>query len=247
MNRVERVVLTSTGTAETRARLIEQISRSNECAVIDFDYMQKRDCDSVAIFDCSFFYETDLIRYILGSDFETKNVKFGDFAWRINDRLSDDFEQANVEHFRCAKDNKKLILEKDQKPVNRNVQLVEVTNIIPIEAHDPDRVEELTAKITDEALWKVPVIIEGKDGMLLDGHHRLEVAKKLGLARIPALVVDYDKIDVWSLRENEGIIVDQNIVRTHAAVEHQIYPYKTVKHKYPFQIPEISYSLEVLS
>ena len=247
MNEVRRVLFRNKGTDETRNRLARQISETAGCCIADYDPATVGGFDSTAVFDCDCYYENDLIRYILGSDFETKNVRFGDYASRVFDSRISDFENVNVDYFECTRDREQFDFEKDRKPVCSDIRFVNVSDIIPIEAHDPDRVDMLAESIVKEALWKVPVIVEGKDNMLLDGHHRLQVAKKIGLVRIPAIVVDYDRINVWSLRENEGIVVDQDTVRNHAVENHLVYPYKTVKHKYPFRIPEISYSLEVLS
>ena len=33
----------------------------------------------------------------------------------------------------------------------------------------------------------------------MDGHHRFQAAKDLGLKKIPAIKVDYDEIPIWSL------------------------------------------------
>ena len=67
----------------------------------------------------------------------------------------------------------------------------------------------------------------------MDGHHRFEAAKELGLAKIPAIKVDYQDIPIWSLKKTE--IVNKKLVRE-KALKGDIYPNKTVKHRFPFKI-----------
>ena len=80
-------------------------------------------------------------------------------------------------------------------------------------------------------------MLKKKDYMILDGHHRFATAKKLGLKKIPAILVDYDDVDVWTLRKEYP--VSQKLVRKKVVTDKKIYPYKTVKHKYYFEIPTI--------
>ena len=81
-------------------------------------------------------------------------------------------------------------------------------------------------------------------GLVLDGQHRLEAAKRLGLARIPAVRVNYGDVSVWSLRKE--IKVSQKRVEKAVLKDGTIYPYKTVKHKFPFDVPDIHIPLEEL-
>ena len=51
------------------------------------------------------------------------------------------------------------------------------------------------------------------------------------------VLVDYDDVDVWTLRKEYP--VSQKLVRKKVVTDKKIYPYKTVKHKYYFEIPTI--------
>ena len=53
-------------------------------------------------------------------------------------------------------------------------------------------------------------MVERTHNLILDGHHRFQVAKRLGLRTIPAVLVNYAKIDFWSLREEE--VVDEHTI-----------------------------------
>lgn len=72
----------------------------------------------------------------------------------------------------------------------------------------------------------------------------LEAARRLGLSRLPAVVVNYHDVAVWSLRKE--IRVDPKRVEKTVLKDKTIYPYKTVKHKFPFDIPAVQIPLEEL-
>ena len=65
----------------------------------------------------------------------------------------------------------------------------------------------------------------------MDGQHRMEVAKNLGLNVVPCLLYDYKDVEVWSLRENYE--VTQKLIVERALAEN-IFPYKTAKHRFPY-------------
>ena len=123
-----------------------------------------------------------------------------------------------------------------------NIEYVEVNSLKHIEDYDRDRVLQLKEKILSEKTWTVPIIVD-KLGLVLDGEHRMEVAKSLGLKRVPAICVDYNSIVVWSLRKEYKVspkLVERKVKRG------EIYPYKTVKHKFNFLIPNTNINIEDL-
>ncbi len=124
------------------------------------------------------------------------------------------------------------------------VQLLPVEGLLHIEEFSPERVDSLYEKIKEEGVWTRPVVVERKDHLILDGQHRYEVAKRLGLSKIPAVVVDYKDVPVWTLRKEERVTRTTVARRAKAG---NIYPYKTVKHKFNFVLPETNYTLADLA
>ncbi|MFQ9924810.1 MAG: NTP transferase domain-containing protein [Beduini sp.] len=114
------------------------------------------------------------------------------------------------------------------------ISLIPIKNLLHIENYSEDRVTILLDKIKNEMKWQVPIIVDQKTGLVLDGQHRLEVAKILKLKVIPAILVNYDDIQTWTLRKEEK--VSPMLVRKRIK-KGDIYPYKTVKHKFNFKIP----------
>lgn len=170
-------------------------------------------------------------------------------AWIENIKLLTGYE-AGIENFKFFTFNKPeeyyqvQNTDIDTKQDNIRVELVRVSDMHGIEEFDPARADVLENKVKAEGRWTVPVIIAQKGCLVLDGQHRLEVARRMGLSKIPAIVVDYNDVSVWTLRKE--IPVSPQKVERKVLKDNTIYPYKTVKHKFNFDIPSIDYSLDEL-
>ncbi len=126
---------------------------------------------------------------------------------------------------------------------NTQISLVDVSELREIEGHSPERALWLKDKIAAQGQWLEPLKIEKEHKLVLDGHHRLQVALQLGLSKVPCLEYAYDDVDIWSLRDNEYVTRGEVIKR---ALEGDIYPYKTVKHKFD-RVVNCNYSLDELT
>lgn len=111
----------------------------------------------------------------------------------------------------------------------------EVSNLKPIEGFISDRANWLEEKILSEQKWTTPIVIDNKHGLVMDGHHRFEVAKRISLKLVPIIACSYSEVEVYSLRDDEIVTVDQ-IIENH--LNGIIYPNKTAKHNFYFHLPE---------
>lgn len=112
----------------------------------------------------------------------------------------------------------------------RDITLIEVCKLRHIEDYGRKRVAWLKEKIINENNWTVPLKIETNNYLIMDGQHRMEVAKLLNLKYVPCLLYSYEEVDVWSLRESHVVTAKSVIER---ALAGNIYPYKTAKHAFP--------------
>ena len=97
----------------------------------------------------------------------------------------------------------------------------------PIEDFDLDRCDWLKEKIKKEGLWTVPIAIAQEHNLVMDGHHRLQVALSLNLKKIPCFIYSYKLIKPFSLRKEVKVsseIIIKNFLNS------KIFPYKTAKH-----------------
>src|SRR5437660_583137 len=77
-----------------------------------------------------------------------------------------------------------LLLVKDLKP-----------HELLIEEHSTQLLQDI---VKDQAIY-VPILVDVKTKVILDGHHRFSVAKKLKLAQIPCFAVDYFNENIVSV------------------------------------------------
>jgi hypothetical protein len=126
---------------------------------------------------------------------------------------------------------------------NDRVELIEVKKLKHIEGHSSARVELIKDRICAAGFWLRPIYVEKNYFLVLDGQHRMEAAKLLGLKYIPAQLFDYNEVEVWSLRAEEAVARDIVIERARSG---DIYPYKTVKHRFENQVTKIKFSLNDL-
>ena len=125
----------------------------------------------------------------------------------------------------------------------QGIELVPVGQLKHIEGFSPKRVEWLLNKIVTENIWVKPLALERKHKLVLDGQHRMEVARRLKLRAVPAILYDYADVEIWSLRKTYEF--DWKLV-VEKALAGDIYPYKTVKHKFPLPLPKCSFALSEL-
>ena len=127
--------------------------------------------------------------------------------------------------------------------VKPQIEFAQVDRLLPIEEYDMKRVWLLAKKIEEEGVWTVPLFIEKTHRLVLDGTHRLQAAKFLGLSRLPVQYFDYHEVKPFSLRKEEKVTIPFVIEK---AKRKRLYPYKTVKHKFPCIETKCKYRLEEL-
>ena len=127
--------------------------------------------------------------------------------------------------------------------IKTSITLVDVESLKHVEDFSLKRVEWLKNKILEEKIWNKPICIDSEYGIVMDGQHRMEVAKLLKIKKIPAILFSHDEVDFWSLRENHIVDLESIIDKS---LTGRIYPYKTVKYKFPINIPKCSINLEEL-
>lgn len=109
------------------------------------------------------------------------------------------------------------------------VQYVEISKLKPHEKISRKRLADLTFQLKKEKLLRKPIIVERDNFIILDGHHRVEYFKKNKIKKIPAILVDYDKIKVLPRRKKYCNLDIKKLV-TKCALEGKVLPYKTTKH-----------------
>ena len=111
----------------------------------------------------------------------------------------------------------------------------------------PDNLAKREKKLLSKGFYK-PIIVDRSSMVILDGHHKWTAAGRLGLARVPIIMVDY--------LDDEGVLVDvwpgcgrDSITKAEVlemGSSEDAFPPKTSRHTLPFEIPSISIPLDGL-
>ncbi|NKJ39811.1 ParB N-terminal domain-containing protein [Rhizobium sp. SG570] len=121
--------------------------------------------------------------------------------------------------------------------------LFDPQRLIPTEEVDPSRVEELESKILADGRWTEPITAHKDALFVMDGHHRLTVARRLRLAFLPVVFLGYDEVRVTAWREGETITPEHIFAMARSG---SLFPIKTTRHIFSPAISGCDVSLERL-
>jgi len=128
------------------------------------------------------------------------------------------------------------------------VQLIPVEVLKPHEQVIQKKVTQLEKMTMRWNAYTKPLLVDGATGTILDGHHRFEIAKRLGLQCLPCVVVDYLEDDsialmLWPNSDRE-VITKQDVID--AGMSGDLMPPKTSRHLLSDDLPPISVPLSRL-
>ncbi|MCF7835657.1 MAG: ParB N-terminal domain-containing protein [Candidatus Marinimicrobia bacterium] len=108
------------------------------------------------------------------------------------------------------------------------LKLVKTKSLLPHEEINPKHFPKLLTEIKRNK-FVIPIIVDKKTFVILDGHHRFNILKTLKFKFIPVYLVDYfhKNIEVAPRRE-EYLVTKEKVVDR--ALKGSLYPYKTTKH-----------------
>lgn len=125
--------------------------------------------------------------------------------------------------------------------------LIPTTTLNPHEEVYDDNLKLVTKELINCGYMKYPIVADVRTLSVLDGHHRLEAFKAIGVGLIPTFLVDYaqDYIEVYPRRKD--IYVSKVSIADIALSKKPLYPPKTTRHVYRgFQLQPINISISLL-
>lgn len=123
--------------------------------------------------------------------------------------------------------------------------LVELQKLREHEEVKPELLKRLFEEIVRDGLIKKPILVDRKYFIILDGHHRYNVLKRLGAKYVPAVLVDYEDEEIILETWRRGIhLSKEDVVET--ALKGKKFPPKTTRHVVRFPIPEVNTPLSKL-
>lgn len=128
------------------------------------------------------------------------------------------------------------------------MQLIPIEVLKPHEQVIQKKVTQLEKMTMRWNAYTKPLLVDGATGTILDGHHRFEIAKRLGLQCLPCVVVDYLEDDsialmLWPNSDRE-VITKQDVID--AGMSGDLMSPKTSRHLLSDDLPPISVPLSRL-
>jgi len=124
-----------------------------------------------------------------------------------------------------------------------DVRLVPVSKLRPHEEFTEGRLQALLKALKETGVLWFPILVDEKDFIILDGHHRTEAFKRMGLKKILARMVDYDSDEIQVFSRRSDIPITKEIVRAKVR-KGEVFPHKTTRHVYPEQTRHYDVPLE---
>lgn len=131
--------------------------------------------------------------------------------------------------FAYSRANERTSVKLESRLHASKIDLVDISHLKPHEEIDSAKLKDLKGCITEHGLM-FPIVADKKTKIILDGHHRYNVFKKMKLAKIPVFYVDYSDnrivVDSWSGKK----ITKQDVIDKVASGK--VFPLKTTKHMF---------------
>ena len=118
----------------------------------------------------------------------------------------------------------------------------------PHEQTRPKKVDELEKMTNRWNAYVLPLVVDKNTWVILYGHHRHQVALRLGLQCLPCVQVDYMgdetvELDVWPNCGRESITKEEVV---QAGLQGDLFSPKTSRHRLSDHLPPISVPLSRL-
>ena len=128
------------------------------------------------------------------------------------------------------------------------VELVPIGWLKPHEEVKPRNVDTLHEMTLRWSAYTKPLLVDRVTGTILDGHHRYHVGMRIGLSRLPVILVDYleddgIEIDVWPACGLDTLTKQEVI---DMALSDGVFPPKTSRHRFSDHMPPIAVPLDLL-
>lgn len=125
---------------------------------------------------------------------------------------------------------------------------MDISTLKPHEQILPTRLREMVEKIQRRQSFHKPILVDKETFTILDGHHKYNAARQLGLTRVPVALVQYLKderiiVEPWPESGLERISKEDVVAMGQSE---EVYPPKSSRHTHPFTLPKLRVPLKKL-
>ncbi len=129
----------------------------------------------------------------------------------------------------------------------KNIVMIPLSKLKNHESVSKERLEVVFNKIKSDGIFNKPVVVEKRELIILDGHHRVAALKKMGAKIIPVYLVDYRNPDIRIYLRRKDIpseLIKESVLR--AVLLGKVFPYKTTRHYFSNRPKRIKVNLKEL-
>ncbi len=127
------------------------------------------------------------------------------------------------------------------------INLININKLISHEMVSQRKLKQVREDLLIKGYVKNPVVVDIKNNIILDGHHRIAALKQLGANKAPVFLVNYrDKKIKVSLRRKEFKFIDIKQAVINYCLQGKIFPSKTTKHLINNRPRNINYKISKL-
>lgn len=112
------------------------------------------------------------------------------------------------------------------------LELIDVDRLRPHEEILPDRLPEVRQQITEDEAVDYPILVDDEFYVILDGHHRYQVLKDLGVRRVPVVKIPYTD-DGWVQLETRPNAPQESLTKRavlRKGLSQGVFPPKSTRH-----------------
>ena len=129
--------------------------------------------------------------------------------------------------------------------IKRILKLVAINDLVETEEHCAETSKKLAERMIAIGFWTVPIAVESSMMAIMDGHHRLNASKYIGLIRVPCTIMSYKDGGVSLMSWRNDVVCTVPDIRI--MVERgEKYPLKTTRHVFNPSIDAVEIPLGLL-
>lgn len=115
--------------------------------------------------------------------------------------------------------------------MKNTITMVDVHKLISHERVNHGRLIEVRTLVRNQGVLYEPVIVDRESNVILDGHHRVQVLRELGVKRVPVCYVNYRSPSVRVYFRRKKLLMDfiKRVV-IEEAKRGALFPFKTTRH-----------------
>ena len=117
-----------------------------------------------------------------------------------------------------------------KKQVSGKFKIAKINDLLPHEETNSTHVEKLKELIEKQGFFTKPIIVDQATKLIIDGHHRFNAAKALGLSLVPVYEINYHQNRIKAFKGSlEGSLYSKDLILKRA-IAGELYKSKDTFH-----------------